>query len=64
MRARAETPKGRFGLRAVTGLTVKDASLEGILAEPPLSSWPKGPTSAPANISHVTIAGNVVVHND
>jgi nitrous oxidase accessory protein NosD len=49
---------------SVTGLTVKNASLEGILAEPPLSSWPAGPTSAPANISHVTIAGNVVVHND
>src|SRR5215469_11827790 len=38
---------------SVTGLTVKNANLEGILAEPPLSSWPKGPTSAPANISHV-----------
>jgi len=49
---------------SVTGLTVKNANLEGILAEPPLSSWPKGPASAPANISHVTIAGNVVVHND
>jgi hypothetical protein len=49
---------------SVTGLTVKNANLEGILAEPPLSSWPKGPTSAPANISHVTIAGNIVVHND
>jgi hypothetical protein len=49
---------------SVTGLTVKNASLEGILAEPPLSTWPAGPTSAPANISHVTIAGNVVVHND
>lgn len=49
---------------SVTGLTVENASLEGILAEPPLSSWPKGPASAPANISHVTIAGNVVVHND
>jgi nitrous oxidase accessory protein NosD len=49
---------------SVTGLTVENASLEGILAEPPLSSWPTGPTSAPANISHVTIAGNVVVHND
>ena len=49
---------------SVTGLTVKNANLEGILAEPPLSSWPKGPTSAPANISHVTITGNVVVHND
>ena len=49
---------------SVTGLTVKNANLEGILAEPPMSSWPKGPTSAPANISHVTIADNVVVHND
>src|SRR5215472_16054841 len=49
---------------SVTGLTVKNANLEGILAEPPLSSWPKKPTSAPANISHVTIAGNIVVHND
>ena len=49
---------------SVTGLTVKNANLEGILAEPPLSSWPEGPTSAPAGISHVTIAGNVVVHND
>lgn len=49
---------------SVTGLTVKNANREGILAEPPPSSWPKGPTSAPADISHVTIAGNVVVHND
>jgi hypothetical protein len=49
---------------SVTGLTVENANLEGILAEPPLSSWPARPTSAPANISHVTIAGNVVVHND
>jgi Right handed beta helix region len=49
---------------SVTGLTVKNANLEGILAEPPQSSWPTGPTSPPANISHVTIAGNVVVHND
>jgi hypothetical protein len=49
---------------SVTGLTVENANLEGILAEPPLSSWPKGATSPPANISHVTIASNVVVHND
>jgi hypothetical protein len=49
---------------SVTGLTVKNAKLEGILAEPPQSSWPKKPTSPPANISHVTIAGNVVVHSD
>jgi hypothetical protein len=49
---------------SVTGLTVKNANLEGILAEPPQSSWPKKPTSAPANIADVTIARNVVVHND
>lgn len=49
---------------SVTGLTVKNASLEGILAEPPRSSWPSGPSAAPANISHVTIAGNVVTGND
>ena len=49
---------------SVTGLTVKNANLEGILAEPPPSSWPAGPTAPPVNISHVTIAGNVVVHND
>jgi hypothetical protein len=51
---------------SIIGLTVKNANLEGILAEPPMSSWPnpKNPTSAPANISHVTIAHNVVVHND
>jgi hypothetical protein len=49
---------------SVTGLTVENANLEGILAEPPRSSWPQNPASAPANISHVTIARNVVVHND
>jgi len=49
---------------SVTGLTVKNAKLEGILAEPPLRSWPKKPTSPPAGISHVMIAGNAVVHND
>lgn len=49
---------------SVTGLTVKNANLEGILAQPPRSSWPKKPTSAPANISHVTIVNNIVVHND
>jgi hypothetical protein len=49
---------------SVSALTVKNANLEGILAEPPQSSWPTGPTSAPANISHVRIAGNIVVDND
>ncbi len=37
---------------SVTGLTVKNANLEGILAEPPLSSWPKGPTQPPPGGSH------------
>jgi hypothetical protein len=49
---------------SVTGLTVENAKLEGILAEPPRSSWPTGATSPAANISHLTIAGNTVVHND
>lgn len=49
---------------SVTGLTVKNANLEGILAEPPRSSWPTGAATPAANISHVTIAGNTVVHND
>jgi hypothetical protein len=49
---------------SVTGLTVENANLEGILAEPPRSSWPTGPTSAPAGISHVTIADDIVDQND
>jgi hypothetical protein len=49
---------------SVTGLTVKNANLEGILAEPPLSTWPRSATAAAAGISHLTIAGNVVVSND
>lgn len=49
---------------SVTGLTVENAQLEGILAEPPKDSWPTGPSSPAANISHVTIADNIVTHND
>lgn len=49
---------------SVTGLTVENANLEGILAEPPRSSWPTSPTSTPANISRLTIANNVVEKND
>jgi hypothetical protein len=49
---------------SVTGLTVENANLEGILAEPPRSTWPTEATSPAANISHVTIDGNTVVHND
>jgi len=48
----------------VTGFTVENAKLEGILAEPQRSSWPTTATAAPANISDVTISNNVVVHND
>jgi len=50
---------------SVTGLTVKNALLEGILAEPPPNLWlPPSPTTPPVGISHVTIADNIVVHND
>jgi hypothetical protein len=49
---------------SVSGLTVENASLEGILAEPPPSTWPTGPTSPAAGISHLTIAGNIVTGND
>jgi hypothetical protein len=49
---------------SITGLTVTNALHEGILAEPPPSSWPAGPTSPPVGISHVTVADNIVVHND
>ena len=50
---------------SVTGLTVKNALLEGILAEPPSNLWlPPSPATPPVGISHVTIADNIVVHND
>lgn len=49
---------------SVTGLTVKNANLEGILAEPPLSTWPRGATAAAAGISHLTFSGNTVIDND
>lgn len=48
----------------VRGLTVENANLEGILAEPPTSTWPATPSAPPANITDVTIASNVVVRND
>jgi hypothetical protein len=48
----------------VRGLTVENANLEGILAEPPKSTWPATPTSPAVNITGLTIAGNVVTHND
>ena len=49
---------------SVGGLTVENAKLEGILAEPPMSSWPATPASPPANLTGVTIAGNIVTGND
>jgi hypothetical protein len=48
----------------VSGFTVQHAQLEGILVEPPPSSWPTSPAASPANVSKVTIEDNVVVHND
>jgi hypothetical protein len=48
----------------VSGFTVEHAQLEGILVEPPPSSWPASPTASPANLSNVTIEDNVVEHND
>lgn len=48
----------------VGGFTVENAQLEGILVEPPPSTWPSTPTASPANVSRVTIDGNVVEHND
>jgi hypothetical protein len=49
---------------SVTGLTVKNANLEGILAEPPSNLWFPPGGQAPVGISHVAIADNIVVHND
>ena len=48
----------------VNGFTVDNARLEGILVEPPPSSWPDSPSASPANLFGVTIERNVVEHND
>jgi hypothetical protein len=48
----------------VSGFTVENAQLEGILVEPPPSSWPTSPTANAANLTKVTVDGNVVEHND
>jgi len=48
----------------VEGLTVENAQLEGILAEPIPTSWPTDATAPAANISHVTIENDVVERND
>lgn len=52
------------GNTRVSGFTVENANLEGILVEPPPSSWPASPTASPANVQGVTIANNLVEHND
>jgi hypothetical protein len=49
---------------SVRGLTVEGANHEGILAEPPVTSWPSTATSRPAGIAHVAILDNVVKGND
>jgi parallel beta-helix repeat protein len=48
----------------ISGFTVENAQLEGILVEPAPSSWPSTPTASPANLSWVTVKHNVVQHND
>jgi parallel beta-helix repeat protein len=48
----------------ISGFTVENAQLEGILVEPAPSSWPSTPTAAPANLAGVTVARNVVTRND
>lgn len=49
---------------SVRGLTFENANLEGILVEPPPSTWPTSPTAPAANVWRVTIAYNVVTGND
>jgi parallel beta-helix repeat protein len=48
----------------ISGFTVENAALEGILVEPPRSSWPTSASAPPANVSGVAIERNVVEHND
>ena len=48
----------------ISGFTIEHAQLEGILVEPPPSSWPASASASPANLSGVTIEHNVVEHND
>ena len=52
------------GNTTVRGFTVEHALLEGILVEPPPSSWPASATARPANVHGVTIENNVVEQND
>src|SRR3954471_3484698 len=48
----------------ISGFTVENAQLEGILVEPPPSSWPATAAAPPANLHGVTVADNVVERND
>jgi Right handed beta helix region len=48
----------------VSGFTVENAQLEGILVEPPPAGWPAGATAPAARLTGVTIERNVVQHND
>ena len=48
----------------VSGFTIEHAQLEGILVEPPPSTWPTSASADPARLSGVTIEHNVVEHND
>ena len=52
------------GNTTVSGFTVEHAQLEGILVEPPPSSWPTSATASPANVYGVTIENNLVEHTD
>jgi hypothetical protein len=48
----------------IIGFTIKHAQLEGLLVEPPPSSWPASDTASPANLSGIAIEHNVIKHND
>ena len=49
---------------SVSGFTIEHAQLEGILVEPPPSTWPTTATARPAQLFGATIEHNVVEHND
>jgi hypothetical protein len=48
----------------VTGFTVENAQLEGILVEPAPDTWPTSPSAPPVGLTGVDIERNVVEHND
>jgi parallel beta-helix repeat protein len=49
---------------AIIGFTIQHAQLEGLLVEPPPSSWPTNATAGPAELTGVTIKHNVIAYND